>query len=309
MREEYNIMNEIRPRNPWVALAMSLVLPGFGQLYNGELNKAIWLFLAVAFLSIPGIALVALYLPDGWMIPALVLSLLSALTLWLFGMVDAWRRAKAMLNYLPERWQVSGVYMLVLILCNIVALPLFTSYVGEHIVASYRIPTASMEPTVQRGDILFADKRYNCAGCKGSIHRGDIAIFTYPNNRTLLYIKRIIALPGDRVQIHNGDVMVNGKSLSAQTTEGATAKQIIETEDGRSWKIILEPDSVTVQNIDEVVPPGEVFVLGDNRAASADSRKFGTVPMQDVVGRARQVWLSVNAGSVHWNRMGTRLDE
>ena len=54
------------PRKPWLAALASLVLPGLGQFYNGELNRAIWLFLTFALLSIPGLALMALYLPDGW---------------------------------------------------------------------------------------------------------------------------------------------------------------------------------------------------------------------------------------------------
>lgn len=301
-------MIKTKPRNSWVALAMSLVLPGFGQLYNGELNKAIWLFLAFAFLSIPGIALVALYLPNGLMMPALVLSLLAALSLWLFGMLDAWRAAKARPIYVPERWQVSGMYLLVLILCDILAMPLLAGYVRTHVVEAFRIPSASMEPTVLKGDFLFADKRYNCPGCKGSIHRGDIAIFTYPNNRTLLYIKRIIALPGDRVRIYGRDVEVNGKPLTAPTSAGESTKQIIETEEGRSWTVIPELVGSTAPDVDIVVPPGEVFILGDNRLASIDSRKFGTVPMQDIVGKARQVWLSVGSSGVRWNRLGTQFD-
>lgn len=294
-------MDSNKPRNPLTALAMSLVLPGFGQLYNGELNKAIWLFLVFAFLCIPGIALVALYLPDGLMMPALVLSLVATFSLWLYGMVDAWRGAKARPLYSPERWQVSGVYLLVVILCDIIALPMLTGYVRSHIVESFRIPSTSMEPGVMQGDILFADKRYNCPGCKGRIQRGDIAIFVYPNNRTLLYIKRIIALPGDRVALHDGAVSVNGKPLSLPTNP------TVEMEDGRSW--IVRPAAPGVANVTlaMTVPPGEVFVLGDNRAASVDSRAFGMVPMADVVGRARQVWLSLGPEGVRWGRLGKVL--
>lgn len=301
-------MTEIRPRKPWTALGMSLVLPGFGQLYNGELNKAIWLFLGFAFLSIPGIALIALYLPDGWVVPILALSLLTTLSLWLFGMIDAWRGAKARPAYEPERWQVSGVYMLVLVLCDILALPMLTGYVRSHEVEAFRIPSASMEPTVLQGDFLFADKRYNCHGCKAAIHRGDIGIFTYPNNRTLLYIKRIIALPDDRVTIHGQEIEVNGKPLTVPGSDGTSARESIETEDGKTWRIIPDATSQPKVDIDLVVPPGQVFVLGDNRAASNDSRKFGTVPIQDVEGKARQVWLSIGPEGVRWNRLGTRFD-
>lgn len=301
-------MQEIKPRNSWLAMAMSLVLPGLGQLYNGEVNKAIWLFLCFAFLSIPGVALVALYLPGSWMMPALLLSLLATLALWLYGMTDAWRQARVRQDYLPERWQTSGMYLLVLIMCNVLALPLLIGYVRAHQVESFRIPSASMEPTVLRGDILFADKRYNCPGCKSAIGRGDVAIFTYPNDRTLMYIKRIIALPGDRVEIRGRDIRVNATPLSPQAGTGSTSTETTETEDGRHWRVLWGASDQPLPDADLIVPPGQVFVLGDNRAASTDSRKFGTVPMQDVVGRARQLWFSYGADGVRWERLGLLLE-
>lgn len=300
-------MQEIRPRKPLLALAMSLVLPGFGQLYNGEANKAIWLFLGFALLSIPGVALVALYLPDGWMMPALLASMTATLSLWLYGMFDAWREARTLRDYRPRAWQTSGAYLLVLIACNALAMPLLIGYVREHQVESFRIPSASMEPTVLRGDILFADKRYNCGGCKHGIRRGDIAIFTYPNDRTLKYIKRIIALPGDRVRVSGRDIRVNGSPLSAQPA-GAAEKEWVETEEGRRWRVLWEDGGQASPDADLVVPPGQVFVLGDNRGASTDSRKFGFVPMQDVVGRARQVWFSKGPDGMRWQRLGLSLE-
>lgn len=297
-------MQQTRPRKPLFALAMSLILPGFGQLYNGEANKAIWLFLGFAFLSVPGIALVALYLPGGWMMPALLASIAATLALWLYGMIDAWREATRRQDYRPASWQTGGAYLLVLVACNVVAQPLLIGYVREHQVESFSIPSASMEPGVLRGDVLFADKRYNCGGCKGRIRRGDIAIFTYPNDRTLKYIKRIIALPGDRVQVSGREVRVNGQPLSS----GPAGNDAAETEDGRRWTVRWGQGGAGLPDTDLVVPPGQVFVLGDNRSASADSRKFGTVPMPDVVGRARQVWFSRGPQGVRWGRLGLVLE-
>jgi signal peptidase I len=301
-------MQEFKPRRPLFALAMSLVLPGFGQLYNGEVNKAIWLFLGFAFVSAPGVALVALYLPDGWMMPALLFSLAVTLSLWLYGMFDAWRQARLNREYQAERWQVSGTYMLVLLMCNALALPLLIDYVRTHQVESFHIPSASMEPTVLKGDILFADKRYNCGGCKQAIQRGDIAIFTYPNDRTVKYIKRIIALPGDRVQINGRDIRVNGKPLSAQSGPASSGTQTIETEGDRHWTVLWGAFADAAPEADLIVPPGQVFVLGDNRAGSTDSRKFGTVPMRDVVGRARQIWFSSGPEGIRWQRLGLSFE-
>ena len=298
-------MNVI-PRKPAFALMMSLLLPGYGQLYNGELNKAIWLFLAFALLSIPGHVLIALYLPSGWMLAALVLGLASTLSLWLFGMIDAWRGARLRQDYVPAAWQLSGVYALVLIECNVVALPLLIGYVRAHQVESFRLPSSSMAPSVLQGDTIFADKRYNCPGCKQGVRRGDIAIFSYPNERTLYYIKRIIALPGDRVRIRGNEVKVNDKPLKIQESAGPNGTQVTESDGNRQWQV--QWTKAASAEVEMTIPAGQVFVLGDNRSVSTDSRLFGTVPLQDVVGRARQVWFSHEGGSIRWGRLGQVLE-
>lgn len=289
-------MSNIQPRQPVVASLMSLVLPGFGQLYNGQVNKAIWLFLAFALISVPGIAAIALYLPAVLTVPTLAVSALAVVGLWLFGILDAWRQASQRQHYRAATWQCSGAYAAVFVLCSGLALPLLIDYVRSNQVEPFRIPSTSMAPAVLQGDLLFADKRYNRAGWAGipggqtsSVARGDIAIFTYPNDRTLKYIKRIIALPGDRVKIQNGDVQVNSVLLPPTTNTQASSKQI-------------------ATDLDITVAAGQVFVMGDNRSNSKDSRDFGSVPMQDVVGKARQVWFSSGPDGVRWQRLGQVLE-
>ena len=297
----------IKPRKPLFALLMSMVLPGYGQLYNGDVHKAIWLFLGFAVILAPGLAFSALYLPDAAMLPSLSIGALLTLGIWLYGMVDAFRTARRRPDHMVQPWQRSGMYAMVFLLCNAVFLPVLNGYVRDHQVASFHIPSASMSPGLLPGDILFADKRYNCPGCKQAVARGDIAIFTYPNNRTLYYIKRIIGLPGDRIRIEGTDIRVNGTLLTHRKLDSALGALVTEAVDGREWQVQWGKATGATQAVEVVVPPGQVFVMGDNRNASTDSRDFGTVPLPDVVGRARQIWFSHGPDGVRWNRMGQVL--
>jgi signal peptidase I len=312
-----------RPRRPLVSALASLVLPGFGQMYNGDLNRAIWLFLAFALLCIPGVALIALYLPSAWMLPTLLFGLCAALGVWGYAIWEAWRTARRY-PVMPARpWQMSGVYALVFVLCDLLALPLLTLYVRHHQVEPFVIPSSSMEPSVLRGDRIWADKRYNCPGCREGVHRGDIAIFAYPNDRSVRYIKRVIGLPGDRIRLENRQLWVNGVALSRAGTAQSTGVRTEGIRD-REWQVqwheaapAVPPPTSTpplnraqttqAQELQITVPDGQVFVVGDNRLHSTDSRNFGTVPMQDILGRARQVWFSSDAQGIRWRRLGLVL--
>lgn len=245
------------PTPRWLPALMSLALPGLGQLRNGEIDLAIRVFLGFALLSVPGPVLCGLWLPEAWTVPAVALGLLGALGLWLWSIVQAWRTAG---QGVPP-WRGWAGYLLLLLLADVVALPLLIQQVRTTQVASFRIPSVSMSPALQPGDILFADMRYNRPGPgTRAVQRGDIVIFVYPNDRTLHHVKRVAALPGETVE---------------------------------------RPDGAAV-----TVPPGQVWLVGDNRAASKDSRDFGPVPLTDVVGRVRQIWWSSGDGRVRWERLG-----
>jgi signal peptidase I len=131
------------------------------------------------------------------------------------------------------------------------------------VVASFYIPSKSMERTLLEGDLLIADKlSYRLLHHDPA--RGDVMIFQFPDNRKQDYIKRVIGLPGDTVEVVNGRVRVNGVELD----ESYTAEE--------SW---TDFDAVTV-------PEGHYFMMGDNRNHSSDSRVWGFVPADHLEGRA-----------------------
>jgi signal peptidase I len=141
----------------------------------------------------------------------------------------------------------------------------------------------SMLPRLEDQDLLLINKfaYTKLGGWMGDeIRRGDVVVFRYPHDETKSYIKRVIALPGDRLQIDHGTVILNG---AAQTESYVPVKY----QDDRSMA-------------EEIIPPGEYFVMGDHRSISSDSRDFGAVQKRLVYGKAAFVYWPVDqAGVVH----------
>jgi signal peptidase I len=130
--------------------------------------------------------------------------------------------------------------------------------------ARIRVDGASMEPTLQSGEFVIVNK---LAYMFGDPSIGDVIVFHFPRDPDQEYIKRVIGLPGDRVEIKDGEVFVNGVVLS----EGYIAA------------------SPVYENIWDI-PSDSLFVLGDNRNNSSDSHNWGTVPMEFVIGKATFVY-------------------
>jgi signal peptidase I len=144
----------------------------------------------------------------------------------------------------------------------VLALVLFVSV--NVISARIRVDGASMEPTLVTGEYVIVNRiSYKL----GSPQRGDIIVFHYPKDPSQEYIKRVIGLPGDEVEVKNGIVYVNGQALDESYLK-------VKTNYPGTWR----------------VPQGQLFVLGDNRNNSSDSHDWGTVPMDYVVGKAVLVY-------------------
>jgi signal peptidase I len=139
------------------------------------------------------------------------------------------------------------------------------------VVQAFFIPSGSMEPTLRIGDRILVGKfTYRI----WDIHRGDIIVFRYPLNPNKDFVKRVVGLPGERIEMKDGLVQVNRRPLS----------EIYPT-------ALPGGDRACSSNYGpEVVPPRNVFVLGDHRCNSEDSRFFGFVPLKNVVGRALVVY-------------------
>jgi signal peptidase I len=305
-------------RKPLFAFIASLVMPGLGQLYNGELIKGLLLFLALC-IATPLAAWLALHAPKHHILLVLVLILILILAMYIYAMLNAYRSAKRISNsYTLKPFNKIYVYAIAFIVGYVFIFGGLLHYTRNHLMASFYIPSQSMLPTLLPGDYVIADKRSNCAGCKNHLRHGDLAIFVNPNDHNKLYIKRVVGLPDDDVAIKGTDIRVNDVPIrTEQVTEFGHAElnQLLAThigwreKSGRAvYKVIWHKD-MQQENASFTVPEGKVFVLGDNRNAAQDSRRFGTVPLADVVAVAKQVWFSSSRQSgTRWWRVGIVVD-
>lgn len=173
-------------------------------------------------------------------------------------------------------------------------------FIRTFVIQAYKIPSGSMKPTLLIGDHILVSK-FNY-GIRlplirstlipvGTPTRGDIVVFIYPEDRSKDFIKRLIGLPGDVIEIRNKNILLNG--LPWSDTRGVYVDSLII------------PGSVQPRdNFGPVtVPEGSLFVMGDNRDESYDSRFWGFVPMKDVLGKALIIYWSWNQES-HGVRLG-----
>lgn len=176
-------------------------------------------------------------------------------------------------------------------------------FVVTFVMQAFQIPSASMEKTLMVGDYIMVDKvHYGKGGVWNhllpyrEIRRGEIIVFRYPVNPSQHFVKRVIALPGDRLRMENKMVWVNGHQLTehyavydseshSRFPPGLAYEQI-----SGNWTVQLHS---VVQGNEVIVPENSYFVLGDNRDDSSDSRSWGFVPRENVVGRPWLIYFSV----------------
>ncbi len=193
------------------------------------------------------------------------------------------------------------------------------------IIEPFRIPSGSMIPTLKIGDFILVNKfsygiRLPVIHKKivemGSPETGDVAVFRFPQNPSLDYIKRVIGIPGDRITYVNKTLYVNGTQIELEKVGSYTrfgaeepAQNLLELSEslqGVEHNILISLDR-NISNGEWVVPAGHYFVMGDNRDNSNDSRFWGFVPEENLVGKALLIWMNWNSGDLAWERIGTQI--
>ena len=236
---------------------------------------------------------------------------------------------------------VLGTLLLIIVLVPLaIAVLLSPLLIRTFLFQPFNIPAGSMKPTLLVGDYIFVSKysygynRYSfplsppLALISGRVlasepERGDVVVFRLPRDPSTDYVKRVVGLPGDRIQMINGVLQINGTPVKREQIE-----DFIETDDNgrevhiKQWRETL-PNGVSHPTLDMIengfydntkeyrVPTGHYFMMGDNRDNSSDSRienQVGYVPAENLVGRVQIMFWSVDEkGHVRSERLATKV--
>ncbi len=299
------------PRHPFVALLLS-VCPGLGQQYAGHLVRGIILYIMLIIVSWLA-AIAFMYVESRISIVLLAVPFIGMVAI----AADAWWCASKQPQEYRLKWfNRPVIYAAVFLFLLMTVNPLMDMLIGGNVVRAFPVTSSSMAPTVLKNDLLVINKLAEPG-------RGDVVLLDYRGdnvssrfsdvidvelfNRIInslfgeneipykdgQLVRRIIAVPGDTVEIREGNVVVNGKKLDEPYLRPVSSDTT--TDDEAHFDASFGP---------ETVPDNKLFVLGDNRNFSIDSRILGFIPRQKVAGKVTKVFWSWNFADhhIHWER-------
>jgi signal peptidase I len=263
----------MKKRRPILAFLLSFFCRGLGQLYNGQSKRAIVFFsIEVVLLAILCMLFISTFGSFRGLLTTFAVATPIGIAYAIFVAVDAFKGAHKIRELKLRRYNRWYIYAALLLAVYYVIDPVFVLHKSFR---PYRIPSASMEPALLAGDCLTSDVRFYR---RHKPQRGDIVIFIYPGDRTKDFIKRVIAVEEETVEVRDKRVYINGR----------------EADD--PWGCHVEPTTLGKalsprDNMAPVrIPKDSIFVLGDNRDRSLDSRFWGPIRVSDVKGKPLYIY-------------------
>ncbi len=267
----------------------------------------------------------------------LVICIVISGLIWLFDTVFIAPKRRELVKKLPPdasdavREEAKSLPLIVDLSKSLLPVFLIVLILRSFLVEPFRIPSGSMMPTLLIGDFILVNKfaygiRLPVINSKiipiGEPKRGDVVVFRYPEDLSTPFIKRVVGLPGDTIHYNreskhlyiNGEI-VSQEKIATYSGEGSGSNMTgadlrIEHLPDATHQILIIPKHPThIKYNQYVLPEGEYFVLGDNRDNSRDSRYWGTVPEQNLIGKAFFIWMNLDwsNGGISWERLGTRI--
>lgn len=257
-----------------------------------------------------------------------VVGAVLALLVTVAGVVDA-ARIRPPERGVPRRWvAVLGVLAFWLLMGG--AQRVLRAYVAE----PFHVPAADMEPTLLRGEHFMLDHTRGSPWGRRAVERGDLVVFLAPPDPDKHFLKRVVGQGGDVVALRGGQLVLNGRPVERSVVAACDTAELSEPQGPgcelheevlgvRRYRVTHRPDLGALLDFPDargcpegleardggcVVPEEALFVLGDHRSNSYDSRHWGVVPVGSVVGVPTSIHFSWGAGGVRWERLGQRVE-
>jgi len=290
--------NPAPPRRPALAALLGLLQPGLGHVYAGRFRRGVAMITILLVASAANTLFAMNDIAGWWLLPIVPITIL----LYIGQAIDAFRAARgAPVPYTLKSYNTLYTYALVLVFG--LGLGKARDSIKEGFVEAYRVPSTAMAETIQLGDWLYVDKR---EAARIAPTRNALIVYRSPDDRTLA-LKRVVGVAGDTLRMRNDTLYRNDEPVREPYAHVLTNAEVnladTPLERMRTWGPVI-------------VGRGTVFVLGDNRHASKDSRHVGLIPLDSVVGTPSVVYYSYDPEgdwplpaltAIRWQRLGMRL--
>lgn len=293
---------ENTPRKPWLAGLLTLPAIGLGHVYAGAPKKGILLFVGGEIFGLLFLAFI-LFTRSAIDIIFFAVCILAAIIILLYGiycLIDAIELAKKGKDtYQLRKYNKLYIYLAYWFGCSFLFAPISSFPLETTIKEStgaYKIAGNSMNPTLLLGDFILVDKFiYKDNEPK----RGDIIIFPYPEDPSKDFVKRLIGLEGDILEIRDKQLYINNEPYTESYIANKDSKTIPASQNPRDF---FGPITI---------PKNSVFVMGDNRDKASDSRFWGLVEKNTIKAQAKNLYWSWDneTSSVRWKRIGKNIDQ
>ncbi len=302
-----------KKRHVWVSVVLSFFGSGLPLIYCGNLKGGILLLLATFVFEYIFLISNAFIMTFTWLVISVIISLAVFAGILIFNI-----RYTNKANYdKSPRIRKTWLWIIFVFLGLNILSSFSSDFIKATIIESYRIPSGAMERTLLKGDYLLANKFIY--GSKLTIlltdiklpacdepKPGDIIIFKYPMDQKQNYIKRVVAIGGDKIKIFNKQLFVNDQYIPPPPgSQFMDSTHVYPHFNEGKWGMGIR-DNMPVKE----VPIGYLFIMGDNRDNSADSRFWGFLDRKLVIGKPMYIFFSWDSEKhrIRWERIGLRLD-
>lgn len=280
---------EIGKRKIWIAALLNILLPGLGYIYCGAAKRGIIVYFGVLIIFLPILNPVWFLSDKPLNIFIFFFMVILFYSLIILDVILIANKNKS--EYTLKFYNKWYCYLIILIVDVFMLSPLYKLPIKTFISKGYRNPSVSMAPTLQPGDYFLSNNYiYRFQEPK----RGDIVVFKSPKGEKKEFVKRIVAIGGDIVEIKSKILYINNKPVD------------------EPYKVISDQNVITSEqnqrdNLKPIeVPDDSYFVLGDNRDFSFDSRFFGLINSNSIKGKVSSIYFSwdMDGFKCRWNRIG-----